>query len=46
MVFPVVRERLVELGVLLVADVIRVARPDRLLLVQLLVLVELLLQHK
>ena len=37
-VLPVVRERLVELAVLFLRDVVRVACPDRLRLVQLLIL--------
>ncbi len=37
-VLPVVRQALVERGVLLLSDLLRVARPDRLGLVELLVL--------
>ena len=42
-VLPVVRQALVEGGVLLLGDVLRVARPDGLCLVQLLILDGLLL---
>ena len=43
MVFPVVGQRLVELGVLFLLDVVGVAHPDRLGLVQLLVFLVVLL---
>ena len=42
-VLPVVRQTLVEGGVLLLSNLLRIARPDRLRLVQLLVLNGLLL---